>query len=113
MYEVSKCAPQEALRDLERAYSDMIRRIKNHNKKIGKPKFKKKGIHDSFKIINNNFRQKTQLIKIKDTSIKLPKLGFIRTKESTYKLRGRILNAAVSREADRWYCSLCVEVERP
>ena len=33
-------------------------------------------------------------------------------KEATTKFRGRILSAAVGREADRWYLSLAVEVER-
>lgn len=109
MYEVSKCAPQESLRNLDKAYSNMIRRIKSHEKKIGKPKFKKKGVHDSFRISQCT----PYMIKIADDYIRLPKLGYIRTKESTSKLKGRILNATISREAGRWYCSLCVETERP
>ena len=113
LYDVSKWITQFALQDLDQAYKNMIRRIKNHAKKIGKPHFKKKGIHDSFRIANDNFKQKTQLMEVNEKSIKLPKLGFIRTKELTNKLKGRILNATVSREADRWYCSLCVEVDRP
>jgi len=40
-------------------------------------------------------------------------VGCVRTKETTEKFRGRILSATVSREADRWYVSLAVEVERP
>lgn len=102
MYEVSKCAPQEALRDLDRAYANFIRGRKNHED-IGKPKFKKKGIHDSFRL--------TGSISVKDDGIRLPRIGLLRTKESTAKLRGRILSASVSREADRWYCSLSVETE--
>ena len=105
MYEVSKCAPQEALRDLDQAYANMFRRIKNHDKKIGKPKFKKKGIHDSFTL--------TGAIKVADNSIQLPRLGTIRTNEIASKLRGRILSATVSREANRWYCSLGVLCDRP
>ncbi len=31
---------------------------------------------------------------------------------TTEKFRGRILSAAVSREADRWYVSLAAEMER-
>ena len=41
-YQVSKCAPQQALRNLERAYKDW------RAGKKGKPKFKKKGVADSF-----------------------------------------------------------------
>ena len=112
MYEVSKYVPQCALQDLDRSYANFYRGMKYHEN-IGKPKFKKKGVHDSFRIINGNFKQKTQSIEVNVKSIKLPKFGFIRTKEDTSKLKGRILNITVSREADRWFCSLCVETDRP
>ena len=114
MYEVSKCAPQEALRDLDQAYANMFRRIKENRearkrgekaKKIGRPRFKKKGVHDSFTL--------TGSIKVGEKSIQLPRLGVIRTKERTSKFRGQILSATVSREADRWYCSLGVSYSRP
>lgn len=103
MYEVSKCAPQEALRDLDRAYANFYRGQKNHED-IGKPKFKKKGVHDSFRL--------SGAISLDDNLIQLPRMGKIRTKESTAKFSGRILSATVSRDADRWYCALCVEVKR-
>lgn len=48
--------------------------------------------------------------------MKLPRLGKIRTKESTQKLLAsgaRITSATVRREADRWFVSLTVEVDRP
>lgn len=105
MYEVSKCAPQEALRNLDKAYSNMFRNIKNHEKNIGKPKFKKKGTHDSFSL--------TGVIKINHNAVILPRLGTIRTKEPTSKLIGRVLSATVSRKVDRWYCALVVECNRP
>jgi putative transposase len=103
MYEVSKCAPQEALRDLDRAYTNFYRGRKNH-KDIGKPKFKKKGVHDSFRLMGQ--------IHTFDNSIQLPRIGIIRTNESTIKFKGRILSATVSRKADRWFVSLVVERER-
>ena len=103
MYEVSKCAPQEALRDLDRAYANFYRGCKNHEN-IGKPKFKKKGINDSFRL--------TGAVTLGEKLIQLPRIGKIRAKESTAKFSGRILSATVSREADRWFCSLCVEAEK-
>ncbi|HEU5198894.1 MAG TPA: transposase, partial [Ktedonobacterales bacterium] len=47
MYEVSKCAPQEALRNLDSAFSHFFRRWKlkqegNLKGKLGYPKFKSK-----------------------------------------------------------------------
>lgn len=41
MYEVSKCSPQEALRDLEKAFKNFFRGLKE-GKPIGFPKFKSK-----------------------------------------------------------------------
>lgn len=104
MYEVSKCAPQEALRDLDRAYANFYRGLKNH-KNIGKPKFKKKGIHDSFRLY--------RLIYTFGDYVKLPRLGIIKTKENTGKLKGRILSATISREVDRWFVSFKVYYEKP
>src|SRR5438105_12730573 len=47
MYEVSKCAPQEALRDLDKAYANFYRRVElkkqgKYKGKLGFPKFKSK-----------------------------------------------------------------------
>lgn len=102
MYEVSKCAPQEALRNLDRAFQNFFRNMKA-GEKPGFPKFKKKGIHDSFSF--------TGTINILDKAVQLPKLKTIRTKEDT-DVKGRILSATVSREADRWFVSLSVERDR-
>jgi len=104
MYEVSKCAPQEALRNLDRAYANFFRGLKT-GEDIGFPTFKKKGKHDSFTL--------TGAIRVAPDAVQLPKLGAIKSKESTSKFKGRILSATVSREADRWFVSLAVEYERP
>lgn len=101
MYEVSKCAPQEALRDLDRAFQHFYRGLKQ-NQPVGFPKFKKKGRHDSFRL--------TGSIKVYAQSIQLPRLGKLRLKEAT-QVQGKILSATVSREADRWFVSITVEVE--
>lgn len=103
MYEVSKCAPQEALRDLDRAFQNFFRGCKN-SEKIGFPKFKKKSFQDSFRL--------TGTIKIRNKEIQLPRLGIIRLKEKP-TMKGKVLSATVSREADRWYVSLTTEKEIP
>jgi len=101
MYEVSKCAPQEALRNLDCAFQNFFRGIKQ-GQKIGFPSFKKKGDGDSFRL--------TGAIKIYEKKIQLPRLGTISLKE-TSKLKGKILSATVIKEADRWFVSLAVERE--
>jgi putative transposase len=103
MYEVSKCAPQEALRDLDKAFKNFFRGLKK-SQNVGFPKFKKKGYHDSFRL--------TGTIKIKDSEIQLPRLGSIKLKEDP-NVEGNILSATLSREADRWYISITIEKEIP
>ncbi|EQD33852.1 transposase, is605 family, orfb [mine drainage metagenome] len=104
MYGVSKCCGQEALRDLDRAFGNFWRGRKE-GRRVGFPRFRRKhGRRDSFRL--------TGSIKIHPVSVTLPRVGCVRTKETTEKFHGRILSATVSREADRWYVSLTVEVER-
>ena len=103
--EVSKCAPQEAFRDLDRAFIAFWKGRKKSHGKVGFPKFKKKGRHDSFRL--------TGTIRVVDARIvQLPRLGRLRSKEEM-AVSGRILSASVSREADRWFVSLTVEEDRP
>jgi len=81
MYEVSKCAPQEALRDLDNAFTHFFRRLKERRAgkkaKPGFPKFKtkKKGA-GSFRL--------TGAIHVFERSIQMPRLGLLRLKESGY-----------------------------
>ncbi|HYY77769.1 MAG TPA: RNA-guided endonuclease TnpB family protein [Actinomycetes bacterium] len=105
LYEVSKCAPQEALRDLDRAYANYFRGSKA-GRRVGFPKFKKRGrCPDRFRL--------TGAIRVEPGVVVLPRIGRVATKEATGKFRGRILSATCRREADRWYCSLTVQVQRP
>jgi len=103
MYEVSKCAAQESLRDCERAFKNFWRGRKR-GLKTGFPKFKRKGCRDAFRL--------TGAIHVTKRGVVLPRIGEIRSKEPTVKFRGIVLSATVSREADRWFVSLSVEVER-
>src|SRR4029453_14036165 len=105
LYEVSKCAPQEALRDLDRAYANWWRSPKQ-GRRVGRPRFKKKG-H-----CPGRFRLAGAL-RVEQDAVVLPRIGRVRTKEATGKFCGRILSASCRREADRWYVALTVEVARP
>jgi len=107
MYDVSKCAPQEALRDLDVAYKNFFRRVKQGAKAKGFPKFKSK--HRSKK----KFRL-TGSIRVFEDQIQLPRLGRLRLKEKGYlPVEGtpdvRIVSATVSERAGRWYVSVQVE----
>jgi putative transposase len=105
LYEVSKCAPQEALRDLDRAYARYWWSRKA-GRRVGLPRFKKRGrCPDQFRL--------TGAIRVEDGVVVLPRIGRVATKEPTGKFRGRILSVTCRREADRWYAALTVEAERP
>jgi len=105
LYEVSKCAPQEALRDLDRAYVNYLRGHKS-GRRVGLPRFKKRGrCADRFRL--------TGAIRVEASVVVLPRIGRVATKEPTGKFGGRILSVTCRREADRWYAALTVEVERP
>jgi putative transposase len=105
LYEVSKCAPQEALRDLDRAYASYWRG-RNRGRRVGLPRFKKRGRGPE------RFRL-TGAIHVWEGAVVLPRIGRVATKEPTGKFGGRILSATCRREADRWYVALTVEVQRP
>ncbi|HEU5367082.1 MAG TPA: RNA-guided endonuclease TnpB family protein [Ktedonobacterales bacterium] len=111
MYDVSKCAPQEALRNLDNAFSHFFRRwqLKKEGKlrgKIGYPQFKskKQGL-GSFRL--------TGSIVIFSDAIQLPRLGRLRLKEKDYLPTAgvKILSATVSEHAGHWYVSVQVEQE--
>jgi len=112
MYAVSKCAPQEALRNLENAYAKFFRRLKEKkagkNVKAGFPRFK------SRKTGPGSFRL-TGAIHIYQKAVKLPRLGILRLKERGYlPVSGcHILSATVSEKAGRWFVSLQVEMDIP
>ncbi|BAZ80099.1 transposase, IS607 family protein [Sphaerospermopsis kisseleviana NIES-73] len=90
-YEVSKCAPQYALRYLSDAFKAFFKKSK------GFPKFKKKGKHDSFTLDG--------VIKIDYRKVKVPVIGWIKTYEilpTGYKPK----SATISKQADKWPCLL-------
>jgi putative transposase len=106
MYDVSKCAAQEALRNLDKAFENFFRRVKA-GETPGYPKFKskKRGV--------GSFRM-TGAIHVTATHIQLPRLGTLRLKETGYlPTDAKILAATVSEKAGRWFVSIQVEEERP
>jgi putative transposase len=113
--ENSKCAYQEAFRDLDRALRDFVKSRKGERKgkRLGFPRFKKRGK------CRDSFRFGSGVMRCAGATVTLPRLGTIRTHESTRKLArrlengtARILSATVSRTAQRWFVSFTVEVVR-
>ncbi|MCV3215700.1 transposase [Plectonema radiosum NIES-515] len=95
-YEVSKCAPQYALRHLSDAFKSFFKKVK------GFPNFKKKGRHDSFTLDGT--------IHIDHKKVRVPIIGWLKTYELLpfgYKPK----SVTISKQADRWFISWKIEVE--
>ncbi|MEY4936796.1 MAG: hypothetical protein RIS64_3155 [Bacteroidota bacterium] len=88
---VSKCAPQEAFRNLNKAYQRAFKM-----EQVRLPKFKKKGQKDRFYLEGS--------IHLKGNRIKLPKLGWVKCSE-TLPQGIVVKNVTVSRHAHHWFVS--------
>lgn len=93
-------ALQQKLKDLDRAFKDGFNK-KHPLKRI--PKFKKKGINDSFRY--------PQGFKIDNRRIYLPKIGWVGFFKSQ-NILGTPKNITISRHGKYWYCAIQVELEK-
>lgn len=98
MIDVSKTCPQYAIHNLDGAFS---RFFKKQNKY---PKFKKKGIRDSFVAIEN-----TQQFRNYGLKIHIPRVGKIKAAEEL-RYEGKVNNVVVRRIADMWFAVINIEV---
>ncbi len=110
--EVDSCALRCALFDLDNGFK------KYFSKKGGYPKFKTKGVKDSYRTnyIKNKYKDKIyENIKLDlvNKKITLPKLKEVKIRGYRHltEINGRILNATISKVADKYYVSVCVEEE--
>lgn len=94
-YEVTKYASQQPFIFLQRAFGAFF------DKRARYPKFKKKGLHDSFYIGGDQ-------IQIVGKQVKIPNLGWVRLREFL-RFEGKINSVTISRTADHWYMSVSVE----
>ena len=95
-YEVSKTAPQYALRYLSVAWKRCFSKVS------GQPKFKKKGRDDTFTLDGS--------ISVGFERIKLPRIGWVKTYEI---LPDNVFpkSVTISRKADRWFISFKIETQ--
>jgi putative transposase len=105
---VSKCAPQEGLRDLERAFTNFFRsRARTRGKIFGfpRPRARKRGPGSC---------RFSGAIRIRQSAVRLPRIGWVRLEESDYLPieRAHIYSATISERAGRWFVSVCVAEDR-
>jgi putative transposase len=99
MFDVTKCAAQEAIIDLGGAFLSFFEKRGRY------PRFKKKGVRDSFCAANEAGTFRTD-----GKRIKLPIVGWVRMREAV-RFTGKLKRVTVSREADRWFASVMVETD--
>jgi putative transposase len=99
IYESPKDANQRAFADLAVAWTNYFK----HKKQ--RPKFKSKHrSKDSFYISNDKFW-------VDEYVVKLPVIGKVKMHEKLRFSEGRIMSGSVSRQADKWFISINVDVE--
>lgn len=92
-YQVSKCAPQQALRNLEQA-------VKRWRQGLSRfPRFKRKGVRDSFYLEGS--------IRVSGDRIKVPIFGWLRCAELLPATTPK--NVVISLRAGHWYISFKYE----
>lgn len=95
--EPDKCSLQNELKHLDFAYKNFFKEHK------GFPKFKSKKMHRFSYTTNFTYNN----IKFVNKKIKLPKLGWIKTRDKQIP-QGRILNATILQEpSGKYYVSIC------
>ena len=97
LMEVTKCAPQQAIKNLGKAFTSFFKKQNKY------PKFKKKGRNDSFYMDNCQFQ-------VAGKRIHIPKLGWVKMRENI-RFYGNIISATISRTADKWFVSIQIAIE--
>lgn len=97
MMEVGKCAPQRGIMAVEHAYKKMWK------EKSGFPKFKKRGLKDSFVAVENKIS-----FKLKDHKLWIPRLGWVKCAENL-RFEGKVNKVTVNRRANMWFATINIE----
>jgi putative transposase len=99
MLEVTKFAPAAAIQNLGTAFAQFFAG------RGRKPRFKKKGVHDSF------LASASAHFACAGKRIRLPIVGWVRMRQEL-RFEGRLIRATVSRTAGRWFVAVLVDVPR-
>jgi putative transposase len=94
---------QQALKNLDAAFQNFFQNIKS-GKKPGFPRFKCKGIRDSFRY--------PQGVKLEEENVYLPKIGWVKFRKSR-EIEGEIKQTTIRREAEHWYVAFSTAIEAP
>jgi len=97
-------ATENAINDLDNAYSHFFRRVKL-GQKPGYPKFKKKNINDSF-----TMREVGKKV-IEGRKLKISRLGSTINMRQKVRFEGKVKRVTVSKRAGKYFASILVETD--
>lgn len=107
--EVDKFALTNSIYDLDTAYQNFFRRVKQSSDKAGFPKFKSK--HNHYYSYKTNFTNNNIKVDFENNRVQLPKLKWIKCKLHR-EFKGKILFATISKvPSGKYYVSFNVECE--
>jgi putative transposase len=92
---------QQALKNLDAAFQNFFNNLKK-GRKPGFPRFKCKGVRDSFRY--------PQGVHIENSQVYLPKIGYVRFRKSR-EIEGILKQTTILREGGHWYVSFSCEIE--
>jgi putative transposase len=104
-YEVTKCASNQAILDLGKAFTNFFRDVKKPKKerRFLYPSFKRKALNEGFALWNDQFE-------LDGKRVHIPKLGWVKTHEAL-RFQGKIMGARVSFSGGRWFLSVQVDTD--
>jgi len=100
MGEVTKCAPQEAIIDLGRAFANFFAGRAKF------PSFHRKGERDSFRLSPGQFA-------VRGRRLRVPNLGWVKMREDLRWPDARLLSVTISRRRGRWFASVVCDLPDP
>ncbi len=115
MTEVTKNAPQQAIKNLGKAYANFFADLKKYRrgdidwKRVRVPRFKKKGRHDGFRADNGPDKNHPDAVQVCGKMVRLPVIGWVKMREEV-RFAGQILSVTISRQGDAWFASFCIDV---
>jgi putative transposase len=115
MAEVTKNAPQQAVKNLGKAFANFFDDLAKYRrgelawKRVRVPKFKKKGQNDRFRAENGPDKKHPDAVQVCGKRVKLPVIGWVAMREAV-RFAGQILSVTISRQGDAWYASFSIDV---
>lgn len=99
--EVDSTSLQQSRIDLTRAYSNFFRSLQNGKGAGGFPKFHKKGVKDSYRVMNNGSIK----MDFKKRKIRMPKMGWIKFRDDRVFDQSLISSVTISKTRTNKYCA--------